>query len=502
MRCDILECMNDEKRLNQISKTLFIIFLLSLIPIVLISPSVYPFSDDFTLGAYTYHAFIEDRSIIHMIRNALINTYDVYQEWQGTYTTIFLMSIEPGVFGYRYYHLTPILIIASFCLALYYLIYVLVERIAGATRPVTIIMFSVLALLIIQNSPDPAQAFCWWTGAVHYTTGDALWFLFYGKLMTTIKSASEKRSIGPFHFVLLCLLAFLAGGVNNITIVWAFMLLVTTEGAMILLRLPFEARRITIPVHSCLMAGILLNILCPGAMRRLSLQGGNSNGIIRTILRCFPAGGLYLLRWTNGTIILLIILLIPASVFIVKGIRKKSGFHFPLPGIVCIYAYCLFSGMYAPLLYVDDAHDLRRIHVGIYPFYVLLIAFCTFYMTGWILSKKVLNAEKGLEAMRKHLLRYYVAALSLMAAICVYMTLSAPARFTTTSCLVSLLNGNAQKMRDIMEYNFKQLEDPEVRDVYVYHAPMDSSMLTSDEIADWKDGAVLFYQKDSVTYME
>lgn len=496
--------MENDKSIRKIAWVLMTIFLLSLIPIVLISPSVYPFSDDFTLGSYTYHAFMDEHSVFAMIRNALSNTYDVYTEWQGTYTTIFLMSMEPGTFGYRFYHITPVFITVTFCLALFYLLYVLIRRIAKGTYHVLLIFFALLALLILQNIPDQAQAFCWWTGAVHYMTGDALWFLYYGKLLTVLKSTSDGKKVGIVHHIILALLGFLTGGVNNITIVWAFMLLCTTEAVLFYFRTPFSVRKVTLPSEILLFGGILLNILCPGAQNRLALFGGNSNGIIATILKSFVAGSIYSVKWMNGTILLLILLLLPFAMIVADNLFD-SGFTFPMPGLIFLYAYGLFSGMFAPLIYVDNAHDLRRTHVGIYPFYILLVAFCTLYACGWLRYGKyapVALHKQLSDLVRNHLVRYFYTALSAMAITCLVLTLKAPTRFTSVSCIVSILNGNAREMREVMEYNFTRLEDPSIRDVKVKHVPMKSSMLTSDEIADWKHGAYSFYRKNSVEYIE
>lgn len=485
-----------------------ILVLLSLIPILLISPFVYPFSDDFTFATYSRMAVTNSTSLPQMIgtllHHAIINTYDSYVEWQGTFTTTFLMAFCPAIFGYRYYHLVPVIIIAIYCLALFYFLYVIICRIAHAPRYVAVFIFALTSLFTIQNSPDPMQAFNWFSSAVPYTVGNAIWLFFFARQLTIALHSFEGRQISfPKQQLPLCVLAFLTGGINHITIVWAFMILVTMWIVLFLLKTPRTTINVLIPSSLFLLVGLAANVLCPGSRLRMDASGGTANGFLATILKSFRAGAIMSIRWADPTIILYVVLLIPFILVLLEHFCRHSHFHFPLPGLFCIYAYCLFSGLFAPLIYVSDRYDTRRPHTASHPLYLLLLLLCTVYVAGYIRThyRQSIWVER-LSSVIRAPMKYYMFSLAATLLVCLFMTVQKPTRFFSMSCLVSLLNGNAKEFGEIMEYNFRQLEDPSVRNVQVRHVPLNSSALTSDEVADWKDGAVLFYQKESVYYVD
>ena len=57
-----------------------------------------------------------------------------YETWQGTYSSAFLMSLQPGIFGERYYSLTPVILVLWSFLCLWGTFSILCRRLTGLRR--------------------------------------------------------------------------------------------------------------------------------------------------------------------------------------------------------------------------------------------------------------------------------------------------------------------------------------------------------------------------------
>ena len=90
---------------------LYIVLLLVLMPIFSLSKSAVPSADDFWYGKMARTAYVESGSLFKTIGAAIQRTVIAYNTWQGTYSSIFIMSMQPAVFSIQLYRLAPILLI-------------------------------------------------------------------------------------------------------------------------------------------------------------------------------------------------------------------------------------------------------------------------------------------------------------------------------------------------------------------------------------------------------
>ena len=77
---------------------------------------VYPQGDDFEYGAYSHQALEAGEGLGGALSGAVKMVAKSYQIWQGTFSSIFLMALQPGIWGEEYYHLTPFLLLFLFFL--------------------------------------------------------------------------------------------------------------------------------------------------------------------------------------------------------------------------------------------------------------------------------------------------------------------------------------------------------------------------------------------------
>ena len=85
----------------------------ALLPLLLLGRYAVPAADDFSYGSLAHVAFVESGSVMDAAAAAFDKTLESYYSWQGTFSAIFLMALQPAVFSEALYALTPLIMLAS-----------------------------------------------------------------------------------------------------------------------------------------------------------------------------------------------------------------------------------------------------------------------------------------------------------------------------------------------------------------------------------------------------
>ena len=93
---------------------ILICFILSVIPLYVIGMYAHPSVDDYYYGTETVQVWNETYSIASVVKcsfDEMINTYNI---WQGNFSAIFLMRLQPGIFGEQYYFIAPLILLSAY----------------------------------------------------------------------------------------------------------------------------------------------------------------------------------------------------------------------------------------------------------------------------------------------------------------------------------------------------------------------------------------------------
>lgn len=104
---------NRRKRWSWKTVTMIILILAAvvlLVPILRLAVYNHPCSDDFNYSTYVYHEWTRTHSVIALLGAAVRTAQLFWESWQGTYSAAFIMSLQPGIFGFGYYTLGTFLI--------------------------------------------------------------------------------------------------------------------------------------------------------------------------------------------------------------------------------------------------------------------------------------------------------------------------------------------------------------------------------------------------------
>lgn len=220
---------------------LLIAFLGSMLPVWYLSRYIVPGCDDYTYGVRTHAAWLDTHSLWEVIKAAAATTVEYWHQWQGTYASIFLMTLSPGIGHEKWYFLTTFLMTGMLGVSICTLVWVVLKRyVCGALREDTLrvgkktagtsgmpvqrpagagfsigICVIVLLFLSFQTMVAPADGLYWYNGALHYVFMESVLFFQMAALLSCRKART--KGVRGGLLVLTCLLAFVLGGANLIS---------------------------------------------------------------------------------------------------------------------------------------------------------------------------------------------------------------------------------------------------------------------------------------------
>lgn len=361
---------------------LLFLFLLSLIPLYCIGTYAHPSADDYSYGISTKRVWEDTHSLSAVIDTAKEKTIDKFYRWQGNFSAIFLMYLQPGIFGENYYFLAPLLLITNFLICSLFFYYSVFTKITKSRPALALIASIVMISFALQFTPVPSDSFYWYNGAVYYTFFYSLSLLLYGIL---IQLYYFRHWHSKLLLAIFCaFLSFIIGGSNYSTALLNAILLFFT----LVLCLIKQNHHIKyyIFVFAAGMFGLLISISGPGNLLRQSTIGEPHSAII-SILLSFVYGFYSIANATSVPIFLFWFLMLP----IFWKMIDTMDFSFRNPIFAVILTFCFYSAQITPVIYAQGIRIPYRIRNIVYFNYFIFVAFNLFYILGYLKQQKKLN---------------------------------------------------------------------------------------------------------------
>lgn len=360
------------------------ILILSLIPLFMMAKYNYQFGDDTLFSDSIIQAREADPSLKTTLRAAVSVVFETRERWQGTYSAIFLMALQPGVFGAEAYGVTPYIMIGSLILSTGLLLYTLLIRILKTDRKTWLIITAWLSLLSIQLSVSAREAFFWYNGAVYYT--------FYYSLVITllalvlnlflVRRVWQKIVLA----VIGVLLAFFIAGGNYATVMIC--------GELLVLALVYAAatrKRASLYAIAAMLlvfgVGLWISVSAPGnALRQSDVisSGYAPLGPFKAIAMSLAFGAYFGLEWLDISCFALAV----ATVFAVRPAIQKMRFNFSYPLLVILLSFGIFASQFTPSAYAASSPGPYRLRNVAYFTFLLLVLFDSVYVAGWFIKKR------------------------------------------------------------------------------------------------------------------
>lgn len=486
-------------KVKHIAAALSAAFFISLIPILLLGIYDYPCADDFSYAAATRQVWLSTGSVWQVLREAVLTVISRYQTWQGTFTSIFFMALQPAVWTEKAYAITPFIMTGALILSIFYLTRVLVVRGLKGTGNESVVLSLLSLFAVIQCMVDKTDAFYWFNGSVHYIVPFAFALVMLGLLVTYLLRTDSKR-----HRVLIgaSVCAFFVGGGNFVS---GLMASVASVSLLLLLLLTKDFKKqkaVCIPVILYLIF-FIINMAAPGN----SVRGEEVHGMppVKAVLVSFRYTLSYCIdEWLDFTIILLLLCAVP---FMWKLV-KNSSFKFPYPALVAIYSYCLLSSSFTPGLYAAGNVNAGRIQNIIFVLFVLLLFINAAYVLGWICRRFGVPCDE--EAQRDILSpnqRLYTVSAAVILIFCIGITVVPNEDYyTTTAAFYELATGEASAYGREMQNRSELLRSGD-RNVLLPRIQNQPELLYHSDITpypnDWANQSMSrFYGKETIVLYE
>jgi hypothetical protein len=143
---------------------LVVLVALSLFPVLSVSRYDRMSADDYDFSIWTNDALRRGGSFGDTLSAAVGTVLNIYDTWQGTYSAVFLFSLQPGIWGHTWYPLTPVILITTLMAGLGYFLFVVCKRLLGGSKSMWLISWMIAVMLCVQFPRDASEAFFGITG--------------------------------------------------------------------------------------------------------------------------------------------------------------------------------------------------------------------------------------------------------------------------------------------------------------------------------------------------
>lgn len=460
-------------------------YCLLMFPLLWISKYNHMCADDYGYGLQPHLVWLETGNVFSVLREAVQVAMDYYEWWQGTYSSIFLMALQPGIFGEQYYFLGALFLYVVFHVAFIYLSTTIFRKLLKGDKYTSGIATILILVVLIQFMETPVQAFYFYNAGIHYVfmTG-IMWILTAMQIRTLL--TEDKRKLW-FYCLMQVLLGAVLGGGNFIT---AFLFVLTSFTLLALAVFSKKKNWIyCLPGVVFEVTGFIISAIAPGNAIRAESSAGTTP--LRAIALSFQYSLKYIMEHVDVVVVLLLVLFLPLAWKLTAGEEKK--FRHPL--LVTGYTYCLYAAMFTPTCYAlgyPGAGRCRNVYVM---FLYLYLFFLEIYVVGW-LRKYIKIDEKGLAkpiGIASLFVGVIVASLLLVQDANNCMSLSA---------VKSVYYKEAQLYHVIHLEREAQMEGPGQK-ITVRDCPIKPYLLFFDDITtdaeDWKNvSAAKWYRKKEI----
>lgn len=459
---------------------------LMLVPMLVVARYNVPCADDYHYGASTYHTWQATHSLAAVLRAAGEKVAERYVNWQGTYSAIFLMALQPAVFGNGFYALVPFFTLGMlaagtcfFCLSLF-------TKLLGASRWQALVLALVWLGIDTQLLPSAVQGFYWYNGAIFYTFFFGVQLFYFGLLARYLAMGHASRRRSAAFLTGLCALGLFLGGGNLVTAFGTLLVLVCVLCLLAIMK-SRQWRALLLPL-AFLLAGFLVNVCAPGNSVRQQSMGDPLPAPL-AVLRAVQEAVLQFDKNLTLPILLALVFLLP----VLWNAAANAHLSFRWPLLFFVFTFGLYAAQFCPTWYaLKQAGPARLLDIIFYSAFFWM-AVNLFYFLGWL--QRRLWAENGAVPQGRYTIGFVAVTAALLAVSCFAMR--DMLNFTSIQALNALRTGQAQQYHAEFEARVEILEDTAQPDAVLQPYSVRPRVLYFDDAtsdaADWRNGAIAYY---------
>lgn len=469
---------------------LLISYIFLMLPIICLGKYDRQVADDYGYAVQTHFAWEQTHNINAVLQAVFHRVADSYHTWQGTFSSIFLMALNPAAFDYRLYKLVPGIMVFMLSLSCFALSKALVGKLLHNDNFHWLATGAALSILTVEKMYTIPSGLYWYNAAVHYTFMHALMIL----LLVCVLQLLLTKAIAGKVFLLLVSILFAvgAGGSNYATSLMGWVLL----GSFSLLVVCFYRKKSlwVLPSFLCYTLAFGFNVMAPGN----AVRQGNFEGLsaVSSILHSFKSAAVYSVKWMDLFTLLLLLLMVP----VFWDSVQHTNFQFRLPFLLLLYSFCVVATGFTSSYYSMGTEGISRTHNVIKITYQILLFLNEAYFIGWVQRR----TQKGTVKMPRFLT--FLVIIVAMGCTVVFSSNQA-GTFTSYGAAYYLRSGEAALFYNEYIQRKNLLETTSEEDVVLEPHQFKPWYLYIDDITvspdDWRNGMVAaWYGKHSVRLRE
>lgn len=357
-----------------------------LIPLLILSGYTAPWYDDWLYGRIAKEELEMGHGLIGVLWGAWETARVEWYAFQGTFSSGFLMGMEPLIWGEQYYFLGPVFLVLILAVSVFVLTGVLIKDILKVDRCSGLAIQAIASIMVVELIYTAQQGFYWYIGGLHYV-GMHSFFMLLVAVLIRLYDAKLKSVRGVLLILASMAGALLVAGSNFVTALQGCIVMTFFTGAVCLVRKRTGIRYL--PAFVVYAVGFYMNVSAPGNQVRAQSYEGWGYSPFEAVWRSFLEAFRYLWRFTDWITVAFLILLLP----LIWNVVKKSSFSFKLPGLVLAGSFCLYATGFTPSLYSLGHAGLSRTLNAVKITYQILLLINEVYWLGWL--KGILERRKG-----------------------------------------------------------------------------------------------------------
>ena len=471
--------------------------ILSLIPLFILAKYNHSCADDYVYGLYARKAWLETGSLWEVVKAAAKMCSDHYNNWQGTFSSIFLMALQPAVFGEKYYVITPYIMLAMLIISTLSLFKTIFINYLKGTRLQFLIISFLFIMVSIQLIISPVEAIYWYNGSIHYVFMYSCMLFMVSAFLQYI----NKNKHG--YLCIACILAGIVSGGNYITALTAILLICIIGGFIIIYRKKGVLIQTGVMLIFTIM-GLVVSGIAPGNSIRQGFFSPPSP--IKAVFLSFRDAVNFIHKQSHLVYFLALLFMVP----FIWNIVKQTNISFKLLVLVPAISFCLIAAMFFPTEYTMGVYYVGRTGNVILFMVQLLGALNVVYILGWISQyhkKKEIKWISKIESISIRAEFIFYGLIIVLSLFTVLTTYKDKVTYTTISAMKSLYTGEAKAYDNLMQERMIILEGEDSGEIELPILHIRPYLLFFDDItgnkADWRNVSMAnFWNKESVTLIE
>ncbi len=351
-----------------------------LVPMIVLGVYDRASADDYGYSMLT-HEVVRDRgNIIDLLVAAHKTNVNYYNNWQGLYSSAFILSFQPGIFNEHMYMITPLIVLIISFICLYFSIRILNKYFFNSSNSFVFMLSFLILAIIFLLMPSATDGIYWYNGAMNYTP----WiFIVLLQLSLIIDIYNSKSKV---NIILSTIIAFFTSGANHVTAFANILILLFASLYLIFKKKKYYS---IFPLLSSII-GFIIMYKAPGTAIRQSTI--HKSSFVETIIETFKYSQELFTSWFNFKWFLCMLIFIPIAIVVSKNIKTKIKKRNIL--LFIVLSYVIICAMLCVPHYAMSSFGAGRVINVIWIAFMFLSWFNLVVVMIYCFQNKIINDRK------------------------------------------------------------------------------------------------------------